>query len=77
MKTNVVSRLKLVFLGIFALGCAAVWGYQAYYVWPKDRCESRGAWWDPQTRICATPIYLPNITGRPIGSPPLNCTTSA
>src|SRR5690606_12203861 len=62
-----IDRLKLIFLGIFALACAATWAYQVLYVWPAKRCEANGEWWDASTRICAHPIYIPDITGRPEG----------
>ena len=62
-----IDRLKLFFLGLFFIGAAASWGYQVYWVWPKRACEERGAWWDPETRICAAPLYIPDITGRPAG----------
>ena len=32
-----------------------------------ERCEARGDWYDIETRTCATPIYVPDITGRPAG----------
>lgn len=59
-----IDRLKLVFLGVFAVACAGVWAYQVFYVWPAERCEASQAWWDPETRTCARPIYIPDITGR-------------
>jgi len=64
---NTIDRLKLIFLGIFALGAAASWGYQVFYAWPQRNCEQRGSWWDASTRTCANPIYIPAITGRPEG----------
>ena len=62
-----IDKLKLIFLGIFVIAAAASWGYQILWVWPARQCEARGAWWDPQTRICAAPLYIPDITGRPEG----------
>jgi len=67
--TSSIPRLKLFFLGLFAITCAAIWAFQAFYVWPRDRCEAKGAWWDPQARICATPIQISKITGRPNPGP--------
>ncbi len=66
-----LNRIKLAFLVVFAIGCVAIWAYQIFYVWPRDRCLAYGGWWDPATRICGTPIFLPKLTGRPIGSKPL------
>jgi hypothetical protein len=62
-----IDRLKLIFLGLFAVGCAALWAYQILYVWPAKRCEGGGQWWDSSRRVCAQPIYIPDITGRPEG----------
>ncbi|MFA7261839.1 MAG: hypothetical protein WC068_02345 [Caulobacter sp.] len=62
-----INRLKLVFLVLFAIGTAAIWGYQFFYVFPAQKCDDRGGWWDRKGRICATPLYIPSITGRPKG----------
>ena len=59
-----LNRLKWIFLGLFAIGCAGVWIYHLFWVWPGDRCEASGRWWDGDTRTCAQPIYIPDITGR-------------
>jgi hypothetical protein len=64
---RLIDRLKLFFLGLFALSCVAVWTYELWWVAPRKACEAHGNWWDPSSRVCATPIYLPNLTGRPIG----------
>ena len=65
--SSTINRLKLVFLGVFFIGAVAAWAYQVWWVMPAKACEAQGAWWDPRTRICATPIYIPDITGRPEG----------
>lgn len=62
--TSTLNRLKWIFLGLFAIGCAAVWIYHLFWVWPRERCEASHRWWDGSTRICAQPIYIPDITGR-------------
>lgn len=62
-----IDRLKLIFLGIFAVMCAGVWAYQIFYVWPAKRCDAESGWWDRSTRICAQPLAISSITGRPIG----------
>lgn len=64
---HLIDRLKLFFLGLFAISCVAVWTYELLWVAPRKACEAHGNWWDPASRECATPIYLPNLTGRPIG----------
>lgn len=62
-----INRLKLVFLVLFAIGTVAIWGYQFFYVFPAQKCDDRSGWWDRKGRICATPLYIPSITGRPKG----------
>ena len=64
---NTITRLKYIFLGLFVLAAAASAAYQIFWVKPAKQCEATGAWWDPRTRICATPLYIPNLTGRPEG----------
>lgn len=62
-----INRLKLVFLVLFAIGTVAIWSYQFFYVFPAQKCDDRGGWWDRKGRVCATPIFIPSITGRPKG----------
>ena len=62
-----LTRLKWIFLGLFAVSCAAIWAYHLFWVWPGDRCERAERWWDGSTRTCAQPIYIPDITGRQPG----------
>jgi hypothetical protein len=66
-----IERLTVLFVSLFAVSCVAVAVYQLVWVMPAKHCEEHGAWWDPSTRVCATPIYLPDLTHRPIGSPKL------
>jgi hypothetical protein len=66
-----IERLTVLFVSLFAVSCVAVAAYQLVWVVPEKRCEEHGAWWDPSTRVCATPIYLPDLTHRPLGSPKL------
>jgi hypothetical protein len=68
--TKLIDRLKLVFLGVFAVACLAVWGYQWFVVGPERRCEDAGNWWDPQGHECAVPIDVRSFTG--IGNPHLS-----
>lgn len=65
---RLIDRLKLLFLGLFAISCVAVWAYELLWVAPKKACEAHDNWWDPSSRVCATPIYLPDLTGRPVGA---------
>jgi hypothetical protein len=64
-----IDRIKLIFLGLFVISCAAIWGYHAFYVWPKQRCEARGDWWDDQDRVCAVPMPIWSFTHRLPGAP--------
>lgn len=59
-----INRLKIIFLGLFAVACAGVWAHQVFWVWPKERCEEAGGWWDDGERVCGQPIYIPDLTGR-------------
>jgi len=61
------GRLRTVFLALFAIGVAAIAVY--HFVWevPEERCVERRGWWDPATRICARPVFLADLTGRPAG----------
>ena len=55
---------KLGALGLFlAMSLAAV-GYEAIFVWPIQRCEDHGAWWDARDRQCLTPIPIERFTRR-------------
>lgn len=60
-----LTRLKIIFLAVFAVSCVAVLVYHVFWVWPGKRCELKGNWWDPRTRTCAVPVPLYMITGRP------------
>ena len=62
-----IDRLKILFLILFAVGCVGIWSYQIFYVWPAQKCDRHGGWWDGKARICAAPIYVPDLTGRPAG----------
>jgi hypothetical protein len=64
--SRIIDRLKLVFLGVFVLSLVAIFAYQAYVVWPAERCEAQGDWWDPDGRVCARPVLISDITGRTI-----------
>ena len=68
MKSS-IPRLKLLFLALFGVSCALLWAFQVFYVWPRDRCEGHGGWWEPESRICGAPVLLSTITGRPFGTP--------
>jgi hypothetical protein len=63
------DRLKLFFLGVLAISCAAIWSYQVFYVWPRERCERAGGWWDGKDRRCGVPVAIWRFTGRKPGHP--------
>ncbi len=60
-------RLALLFSVLFALSVGTVFLFDRFWIGPEQACEQSGRWWYPEERQCLTPIYLPNITGRPAG----------
>ena len=61
-----IDRLKLIFLGLFVIMSAGVFVYHIFWVWPGQKCEAAGDWWDGSTRTCGHPILISDITGRVI-----------
>jgi hypothetical protein len=68
---KLINRLRIVFLVLFALGAGASWGYQLFWAKPRKECEARGHWWSNYKRVCAYPIDITQITGRPLDAPPM------
>ena len=60
-----MKRLSILFLATFAVLMAGMFAYERLVVAPGDRCEDGGKWWDADARICAQPISIAEITGRP------------
>lgn len=60
-------RLAMIFTAAFALVVAGIFVLQDYWVAPGKKCEAEGKWYDMDNRICAQPISIAQITGRPIG----------
>lgn len=60
-----MKRLSVLFLSIFAVMLAGLFAYENLVVAPGDRCEAGGKWWDAESRVCAQPISIAEITGRP------------
>ena len=60
-----MKRLSVLFLSLFAVLLAGMFAYENLVVAPGDRCEDSGKWWDAEARICAQPISVAEITGRP------------
>src|SRR5690606_39212336 len=61
------KRLSFIFLAIFAVLMIGVLVFERFWVAPGDRCEAEGGWYDRESRTCAQPIYIPDITGRQPG----------
>jgi len=59
------QRLGLIFLMLFAVLTVATLGLQRYWAGPEEKCEAEGKWFDRKSRICAQPISIAEITGRP------------
>ena len=62
-----MKRLSLLFVGVFGVMMLGLFVYQSYWAAPGERCEKSGRWWDMESRTCAQPISIAEITGRPIG----------
>ncbi|MDI1281405.1 hypothetical protein [Brevundimonas sp.] len=60
-----MKRLSTLFLGLFGVLVAGAFAHQALWAEPGERCEARGQWWADEGRICAQPISIAEITGRP------------
>jgi hypothetical protein len=61
-----IERLKLIFLGIFAVANAAILVWTLGWAMPEQKCKEGHKWWDAQARICAQPILTSDLTGRMI-----------
>lgn len=62
-----MPRLSLIFGVMFTLAVGGVMTFRHLWLAPGDRCEAAGKWWDMESRICAKPISIAEITGRPNG----------
>ncbi|MBU1326407.1 MAG: hypothetical protein KJ676_14345 [Alphaproteobacteria bacterium] len=61
------KRLSVLFLASFAACFALILAYEHFVRAPGERCEEQGKWWDREGRVCAQPISIAEITGRPNG----------
>lgn len=61
-----MKRLSILFAVLFVVGVGGLVGYKSLVTEPNERCQANGQWWDPEGGACVTPIFLPDITGRPI-----------
>ena len=62
-----MKRLSVLFLSTFAVLVGATFAWQALVKAPGERCVADGNWWDPENRVCAQPLSIAEVTGRPIG----------
>ncbi|MBU7579838.1 MAG: hypothetical protein KAF27_05125 [Porphyrobacter sp.] len=62
-----MKRLSVLFLCTFAVAVGLTFAWQNLVKAPEERCEADGKWWDREGRVCAQPISIAEITGRPIG----------
>ena len=60
-------RLAMIFFALFGVAIVGIFVPQDYWVTPGKRCEAAGKWYDMDSRICAPPISIAQITGRPNG----------
>ena len=60
-------RLAMIFFALFGVATVGIFILQDYWVAPGKRCEAAGKWYDMDSRICAQPISIAQITGRPNG----------
>ena len=61
-----IERLKLIFLGVFAVINVGILVWTVGWGWPQERCVSAHKWWDSSSRVCAQPTLTSDITGRMI-----------
>jgi hypothetical protein len=61
-----IDRLKLIFLGIFAVANVGILIWTLGWTLPEQRCSEVHKWWDGYQRVCAQPILTSDITGRMI-----------
>jgi len=59
-----IANLKYVIFGLFLVASSAATAYEWWYVWPVQKCDRAGAWWDPQDRQCLMPVPIWRVTGR-------------
>ncbi len=69
---RMINRTTLAFMGVFLIACVAALVYHVFFVWPRQDCDQRGAWWDSKDRQCATPMEIWRITGRTVARGPAN-----
>jgi hypothetical protein len=61
-----IDRLKIIFLGIFAVANLGILVWTVGWAMPERHCTEAHKWWDGYQRVCAQPILTSDITGRVI-----------
>ena len=61
-----IERLKLIFIAVFAVLVVGALVWQIGWIMPRKACEGARKWWDGDTRVCAQPVLVSDITGRTI-----------
>ncbi|WP_309604228.1 hypothetical protein [Phenylobacterium sp.] len=64
-----IDRLKLIFLGIFAVANLGILVWTVGWTWPQERCSDAHRWWDDSQRVCAQPVLISDLTGRVVADP--------
>ncbi len=59
-----ITNTKYIIVGLFLVSSLAATAYQWWYVWPVQKCDRAGAWWDAADHQCLTPMPIWRITGR-------------
>ena len=59
-RTFLIARL--VVFALFLAAAGGEIGYTMLYVWPAQKCEKAGLWWDPKDRECLTPVPIERFT---------------
>ncbi len=59
-----ITNAKLIVTAMAFIAVAATVGYEWLYVWPVQKCEQKGAWWDPKDHQCLVPMPIWRITNR-------------
>lgn len=59
-----IDRFRFLFVAMFVAFAAGTGGYWMFVQRPAQACEAAGNWWDGESRVCGTVVYLPDLTGR-------------
>lgn len=68
---DTISRVMWGFVAVFFVAIGAVTVYEVVWAAPGRNCLAAHKWWDPDKRVCATPIELKTFTGRPNRAAPV------